>query len=53
MSKVVITIEDSGGEINLKIDFGAEGINEESHAHAYGAEAFSKLVENIKDAWGF
>lgn len=48
--KVVITIEDVGGKINVKADFGEKGVNPESYIHYLALSAIEKISEIVGPA---
>lgn len=48
--KAILTItEDDKGQINIHIDFGKGGLNEESFAHKVALFAVEKINEALKD----
>lgn len=48
--KAILTItEDDKGQINIHVDFGKGGLNEESFAHKVALFAVEKINEALKD----
>ena len=48
--KAILTItEDDKGQINIHVDFGKGGLNEESFAHKVALFAVGKIREVLKD----
>ena len=47
--KAVITIQDVEDKVNINVDFGKGGLNEESFAHKVALFAVEKISEALKD----
>lgn len=48
MSKVTITFEDNGSEVDVNVDFGEEGTNDHSGAHHMAIKAMDLLIKSQK-----
>ena len=49
MAKIVITLEDSGEDVKVNIEFGESGVDTTSGAHYYGLVAFKAVKEAMLD----